>query len=261
MNVKRNMAPRRLGPLFLATIVMWPGGVMGMTQDRSESQPPESQPPGSQPPPGEDKKKPDRKDPPSLDDLLGIKEEKRTQSADDAANRAIKEELERQLNEKQIANALQLAIEGMSLSAEMLDTMFDPGLGTQRVQEDIIEKLQLLIDQAKKMSSASSSSSSSSSSQPQPQPEQNPGKQSQQQQQGQQDGQQSKGGRNQGENDPPPRQEGDLNPNLEELGSEWGHLPERVRNLLLQGRREKYSSLYDRLTSEYYRRLAEGGSK
>lgn len=252
MDVRRSIVPRRLGPLFLATIMMLSGGVMGVTQKRSGSQPPESQLP-----PGEDKKKQDQKDPPSLDDLLGIKEEKQTQSVDDAANRAIKEELERQLNEKQIADALQLAIEGMSLSAEMLDTMFDPGLGTQRIQEDIIDKLQQLIDQAKKMSNSSSSSSSSSSSQQQ-QPEQNPGKQSQQQQ-GQQDGKDSKGNQNQGENDLPPKQEGALNPTLEELGSEWGQLPERIRNLLLQGRREKYSSLYKNLTSEYYRRLAESG--
>ena len=180
MDMNRNMVPRRFYSLFLATIVILSGGIMGMTQDRSESQPPGSHSPESHSPPGEDKKKQDQKDPPSLDDLLGIKEEKQTENADDAANRAIKEELERQLNEKQIADALQLAIEGMSLSAEMLDTMFDPGLGTQRVQEDIIDKLQQLIDQAKKMSNSSSSSSSSSSSQQQ-QPEQNPGKQSQQQ--------------------------------------------------------------------------------
>ena len=247
MQEYHNMTHRRIGLLCLATTMMLSVSFVSLAQD----------PPPSQTPPDEDRKKQDQKDPPSLDDLLGIKEEKKPQNADDASQRAINEELERQLNEEQIANALQLAIKGMSLSAEMLDTRFDPGLGTQRIQEDIIEKLQQLIDQAKKSDSSSSSSSSSSGEQQDQQ--QDPGKQGKPQQ-GQQQGEQSKGSQSQGENEPPGLQEGALNPNLEELRSEWGNLPERIRNMLLQGKREKYSSLYERLTSEYYRRLAESGS-
>ena len=48
--------------------------------------------------------------------------------------------------------------------------------------------------------------------------------------------------------------------NLEEERTEWGNLPERVRDMLLQGSKEKFSSLYKQLTREYYRRLAEEGS-
>lgn len=247
MQEYHNMTHRRFGLLFLATTMMLSIGLASLAQDQSPSQPP----------PDEDKKKQDQKDPPSLDDLLGIKEEKNPQNSDDAAQRAINEELERQLNEEQIANALQLAIKGMGLSAEMLDEKFDPGLGTQRIQEDIIEKLQQLIDQAKK--SDSSSSSSSSSGEQQQDQQQEPGKQSQQQK-GQQQGEQSEGSQSHGESLPPGLKEGSLNPNLEELRSEWGNLPDRIRNMLLQGRREKYSSLYDQLTAEYYRRLAESGS-
>jgi hypothetical protein len=44
------------------------------------------------------------------------------------------------------------------------------------------------------------------------------------------------------------------------MRSEWGSLPQRVRDMLLQGRNEKFSSLYEKLTGEYYRRLAEGDS-
>ncbi|HRP63251.1 MAG TPA: VOC family protein, partial [Phycisphaerales bacterium] len=55
----------------------------------------------------------------------------------------------------------------------------------------------------------------------------------------------------------PPMQEGDINTVFEESRSEWGSLPERVRDMLLQGRRERFSSLYEQLTREYYRRLAE----
>ena len=60
--------------------------------------------------------------------------------------------------------------------------------------------------------------------------------------------------------DPPPQQTGDINTMLEETDVEWGSLPERYRDELLQGRKEKYSSMYERLTREYYERLAEQGS-
>ena len=58
----------------------------------------------------------------------------------------------------------------------------------------------------------------------------------------------------------PPGREGDVNQVFDEARSEWGALPERVRDMLLQGREEKFSSLYEQLTREYYRRLAEEGS-
>ena len=47
---------------------------------------------------------------------------------------------------------------------------------------------------------------------------------------------------------------------IDETRIEWGNLPPRVRDQLLQGRSDKYSSHYERLTREYYRRLAEEGS-
>ena len=62
------------------------------------------------------------------------------------------------------------------------------------------------------------------------------------------------------EGDPPPMQQGDINTVLEESRAEWGSLPPRVRDQLLQGRKEKFSSLYQQLTQEYYKRLAEEGS-
>ena len=48
---------------------------------------------------------------------------------------------------------------------------------------------------------------------------------------------------------------------LSESRIEWGQLPARVRELVLQGRRDKVSTLYERLTREYYRKLAEEASK
>ncbi len=63
------------------------------------------------------------------------------------------------------------------------------------------------------------------------------------------------------EGDPPPRQDGDIDTILQEGGVEWGNLPERIRQDLLQGRNDKFSSMYRRLTEEYYKRLAEEGSQ
>ena len=44
---------------------------------------------------------------------------------------------------------------------------------------------------------------------------------------------------------------------LDGSGSEWGNLPPRIRDLLRQGKQDEYSTIYERLTAEYYRRLAE----
>ena len=115
-----------------------------------------------------------------------------------------------------------------------------------------------LIQEAKKQQNSSSSSggasSSSSSSSPKPQP-------------GKQGGQPEDGGdRSDGdasdstEGDPPAPRHGDVNQIFDESRTEWGSLPQRIRDMLLQGRKEKFSSLYERLTREYYRRLAEEGS-
>lgn len=203
--------------------------------------------------------------PPSLDDLLGVDKEKKDDSAkanEDAAAKDNQEELQRQLNEADVADAFEQAIQKMSLSAAMLDNQFDTGLGTQRVQEDIIAKLAQLIDQAKKSKSKSKSSSSSSGSQSkQQQSDQASRSQSQkkdgQAQQQKQGNQRNNNPSDSGEGDPPELQQGDVNTVIDETRSEWGNLPQRVREMLMQGRKEKFSSLYQQLTQEYYKRLAE----
>ncbi|MCZ6834548.1 MAG: hypothetical protein O7G85_02125 [Planctomycetota bacterium] len=218
---------------------------------------PPSAPPASTDPPEQKQDEKNEDSPPSLDDLLGLDKDKQDDGAEETADREMKEELERELTEKQIADAFKQAVEKMKLSAELLDVKFDTGLGTQRVQEDIISKLQQLIDQAKKQNKNGSSSSSSQQQQQSQEQQQNPGK-NQQQKKSQADAKNQGGSQeSQGEAEPPPLQEGELNTILEETRSEWGSLPDRIRNMLMQGRQEKYSSLYDRLTSEYYKKLAE----
>jgi len=201
----------------------------------------------------EDKKK---DTPASLDDLLGIDRDEDEAKADDAARKQSERELQRRLDEKEITDAFLVAINRMASSAERLDELFDPGLATQRIQEDILAKLDQLIDKAQSMQSQSSSSSSSSSSK---QSSMNPGQQS--------DSSQSNGERKDGnaqdsqEGGPPARQEGDINTLLQEGSIEWGNLPQRLREELQQGRGDEYSSMYRKLTDEYYKRLAEEGSR
>ncbi len=199
----------------------------------------------------------DSTDTPSLDDLLGLEEDEQD-TASETARRQQEEELQRRLAEQELSDAFKIAVEKMKLSAKLLDVQFDTGLGTQRVQEEILASLDQILEQARKMQSQQSSSSSSSSSQQQQQ--QSPGQQQRQQQSQSQANQRQQNPSDSSSGDPPARQDGDLNTVLEESRTEWGSLPERIRQELYQGRREKFSSIYDRLTREYYKRLAEESS-
>jgi len=194
----------------------------------------------------------------SLDELLGIDEEEKS-AGDSAAEIDAQEELDRRLSEKKVLDDFELAVQKMGLAATMLDERFDPGIGTQRIQEEVLARLDAIIDEVMRQGAPQSMSSSSSSSQQQQQQQQTPPSQQQQNQQSQ-NNQRNQNPSDSAEGDPPPRQEGDLATSIEEAGAEWGSLPQRVRDMLMQGRRETYSSLYERLTQEYYRRLAEESS-
>jgi len=197
-----------------------------------------------------------RDPPPSLDDLLGLETDKSEVQADEAARAESERELQRRLDEKEITDAFLVALDKMATSATRLGELFDTGLATQRVQQDILAKLDQLIDKARQMQSLGQASASRSSSS-QRSRSQNPGQRKNQANNSRRDGtpQDSQAG------DPPPRQEGDIHTILQEGGVEWGNLPERIRQDLLQGRNDKFSSMYRRLTEEYYKRLAEEGSQ
>jgi len=183
---------------------------------------------------------------PSLDDLLGLDEEEPTSdehldadALDPAAN-----DLDRRLSDEELSDEMRQAVALMEETADRLNVSGDTGLITQRLQDDILLKLDIIIKTAQQQSKSSSSSSSSQQEQQQQQP-------SQQQSQGQ--GQ----GDNTQENMPPGRQDGELNPLLATAQAAWGALPDRVRDSLLQGSSDRFSSLYQSLTESYYERLAE----
>jgi hypothetical protein len=192
---------------------------------------------------------PARRTPPSLDELLGLErdQEARDRQAEEAARREAEEALRHRLEAGERAvHAFAQAIEQMVVSADLLDARFDPGLGTQRIQEDIIAKLTHAINEAARQQQSQSRQQRQQRQQEQSTPPQ--------QQQQRQQGQQASGEPREGE--PPPLQEGDVHQQIGETRAEWGSLPERIREMLLQGRQEKFSSLYEQMTREYYRRLA-----
>jgi len=201
-------------------------------------------------------------DPPSLDDLLDL-DEARPDSAQRVASDRNEEELQRRLNEEKVLHAIARAVDQMVSVVSQLADHLDTGATTQRLQEDVIISLDTLIEEARhqqQKNSSRSSSSSSSSQQQQQSGSQTPPSSRNQSQQPRQDQSNQPSGESR-EGDPPDAQAPDLNSVLDESRAEWGRLPERIRKELLQGRhdRERFSSRYELLTREYYRRLAEQG--
>ncbi len=213
---------------------------------------------GDDPTPDDEQTAPDTTEPkaiPSLDELLGLEPADREPGAEETAERERRQELERQLSEAQLADSFALALEKMGLSADLLEARLDPGLGTQRVQEDILAKLDQLIDQARKMQQSSRSSGSSSrGGSPDQGGMQQPGRQ-------QQSRIPAEGGSSTGQpGGPPPRADGAINTILDETRAEWGNLPVHVREMMLQGQGGTKSKLYLELTNKYYERLAREAS-
>jgi hypothetical protein len=159
-------------------------------------------------------------------------------------------ELDRALNAQTVSEMFQQAVQQMADAADLLRKAHDTGLATQRVQEEIILKLNKLIEEAERQQSSSSSSSSSQQQQKQKQKSKQPAQPQQAQNQGNQ-------GENKGERTPPAGQQANLKGKIESLGAAWGALPTRLREALLQGAGDTYSSLYESMTEAYYRKLAE----
>lgn len=261
-------------------------------QDPQESQEPSATGSGAAPP---------AKQPPTLDDLLGISpaggarggtgadagsgagagaeagtDGARTADGNADAPRdgagvddALRDRLDRSLREDELADTFTQAVESMRRSMERLGVQQDSGVETQRIQEDAVRRLDALIDAAKKQRQRQKQSSSQSSQRNRDQEKQDEESQASQQRPGdrRQDAasrqqQAQRGGQSQdGQPQPPELEDGALNEVMEEGRVEWGTLPPRIRDLVQQGRRDRVSSLYLRLTEEYYRRMAEEASR
>jgi hypothetical protein len=193
---------------------------------------------------------------PSLDELLGLEQHDRAAGDTNTAVDPDRAELDRALSGEQAADMFIQAVQQMADAADLLEIASAPGAPTQRLQDEIIRKLDILIEQAKQQQSSSSSSSSSSGDPSQQQGQQpNQPQPGQQQQAGAQEDQAGKGD-NQEEMTPPGLQEGPLADRLDELHAAWGSLPVRIREALSQGSGDQFSAFYQSMTESYYRKLA-----
>jgi hypothetical protein len=206
--------------------------------------------------------------PKSLDDLLGVPTQQPGDASDassssDAAEAEQRRRLEKSLAEASMEDLVTRAIGAMKGAAQRLSDQKDAGLGTQRLQEDALRSIDRLLEEAQRQQQQQKSQSRSSSRQQRSSSE-DPSESSQpsgQRQQDRQRGSTSTSGES-GEAEPPPSEEGTASDSeLTESRIEWGRLPDRIREMVLQGRRDRVSSMYERLTREYYRRLAEEASR
>ncbi|MFO0827719.1 MAG: hypothetical protein U0572_06165 [Phycisphaerales bacterium] len=208
--------------------------------------------------------------PKSLDDVLGIPggsagDRDAAKGANDAVPALDKahDRVEKALDEKALEDLMRQALGGMRVSADRLSKETDYGLGTQRVQQDVIAKLDTLIDEAKKRCKKGQCKSQSSGQCNNPQPSDSqcnkPGDSKSKAQEAKKPG--SSRGATAAGAEPAPVDPTDHNVVFDESRAEWGKLPERVRELIRQGSRDRIASLYQRMTEEYYRRMAEDASK
>lgn len=165
-------------------------------------------------------------------------------------------DLTRKLNDEAEQDDFSRAVTLMGDAAKRLEEGKDPGLQTQRVQEDVLKALDKMISDAQK----NQQKQKSKQKQQQQQQQQNPSSSASQKQQKAQAGTQP--GQEPGE-PKIPREDG---PGRTRAGNTaaWGDLPARVRDALVEGLNDRFSARYRQKTEEYYRRLAEekaGGNR
>lgn len=208
---------------------------------------------------------------PTLDELLGITPSPQITPADSAlppagSNTAAplvpgevkpQTDLDRRLAGQDVSDDFEKAVAMMGDAARLLREQKDPGLATQRVQDEVLKSLDKLISDAQKQQQQKKSQKQK---QKQQQPQQSEDesksqKQSKSGQQKQQQQQQQPAGKQSG-TPQVPRSEGAGKTRAGNAAA-WGDLPARVRDSLVEGINDRFSSRYRQKTEEYYKRLAE----
>ncbi|MEN0019248.1 MAG: hypothetical protein AAF747_00025 [Planctomycetota bacterium] len=196
---------------------------------------------------------------PGLDELLGLDEDEAEPGTDEVADEGADDYVDRALageDGRSQPERFERAVDLMSRAGARLGASRDAGLATQRIQEDILRSLDDLIDEAQRRQQQQQQQQQGGQQQ-QGQQQSQPNQPRAQQQQGQQQESQQAQGEGEQESMPPGRQDGALNdPEAADLAA-WGNLPARLRDALVQGTNETFSTLYRRMTEQYYRRLAE----
>ena len=239
------------------------GGGNGGEQRAEPAKAPETKPPETKPP--ETKPKPKPSGLPDLDALLGTtKPESKpagTGKPEAAggkegaapADDVTRKELDRQLSAQEQADEFASVVRLMEEAADRVQKAGDAGLNTQRVQEDVLTRLDRLIKAARQNQSSQQQQQQQQQDQDQQQNQNQRTQSQQQQQQADQAAEQAQSG--------PARQDGTLTAPSAAAPAAWGDLPAHVRDALLQGFSDKFSSMYKTATESYYRKLAEEKKK
>jgi hypothetical protein len=227
------------------------------TKELTKPQPDKAQPEKDKPaaPPTDEAKKPPATDPiGDLDEMLGLGGKKPADGTPpEGPIDPSKQDLDRLLSGAEIGDAFRQAATLMGDAASRLQKHKDTSLTTQRMQEDIVRRLDQLISSLEQQQNQNSQQQQQQQQQSKTQQQNSP----RQQQKDQND-------ENQGDNtgqmkDPPARRDGPVRPGLDAVRSAWGNLPDRIREMLVQGKSDRFSARYKELTEAYYRKLAEQG--
>lgn len=239
----------------LEHIRVWMLGLAAVTSPALARSAPEREPPKNEEPAREEPEKSGGLG--DLDDLLGVDDEEAGDDDEDGAPAELpgepaahEGELARKLSAQEANEAFVQAIAQMSEAASRLENARDAGLVTQRLQEEIIAKLDALIQSSNQQSSSSSSSSSQQQQQQQQQPQPQPQAQNQ-------PGSTTDPKEQNTRQSPPEPMDPNLKQMLESASTTWGALPERVRDMLMDGLESAFSANYKSMTEAYYRRLAD----
>lgn len=199
-----------------------------------------------------------------LDELLGLEEAEPRDGDEEAAGEDAGEladsdrvELERRLSSGEAAEELESAVQQMRETAFRLDRVRDAGLTTQRLQEEVIKKLDVLVRAAEQQQSQSGGGGGSGSQSGQRQPAGGEMAQGQRSAAGQGRQQASSGGSGDETRAGDGRATDGVTDAVAGDGAAWGALPERVRDRLIEGSSDYFSAMYKSWTEAYYRRLAE----
>lgn len=190
---------------------------------------------------------------PTIDELLNLKPPTTQPSPNthrpEDAGVPVDPEVAQRLSLTEAADLFHEAIGQMSEASDRLGRV-DPGLDTQRIQLAVLSKLDQVIASVEQNSSPPPSSSSQRP--PDNGNDQNQQAQPQSSSQQQTSSQSTSGGK-------APMGQRDANPDkpIDSTRTEWGNLPPRLREELQQGLGERFSPVYQELTEQYYKRLAE----
>ena len=212
----------------------------------------------------------------TLDELLGIG----GSGGEKAAQVQRSENLSRELQENSLQDLAKAAMIDMKLAQQLVDTDHDLGIGTQRVQAQALSRLDALIEAAMKFEKSPAgksqknknkkdTSESGATKKAGADEKDADGKPNNKDKDGdknkngdpneKQDSKRNNSGESGDEINPPEFMDAQSNEdlNMDESRTEWGRLPQRIREIMSQSRRDRISALYQKATEAYYRRMAE----